>query len=108
LFEVEIQYSNTSTSNGKRGLSNGNVHVERWWLCDGCALHTTLRFDRQDGLIMMHSLEGRDQTVTSVFQWSRDRAVAEVSRVLIRSLDIESKVGRNSARTSKVHLRGAA
>jgi hypothetical protein len=108
LFEVEIQYSNTSTTNGQRELSNGNIHVERWWLCDGCALHTTLRFDRQHGLIMVHSLEGWDQVVTSAFQRSSQRAVAEVSRVLIRSLDIESNVRRNSARRSKAPIRGVA
>jgi hypothetical protein len=47
---------------------------------------------------MVHSLEGWDRVVTSAFQQSSERAVAEVFRVLIRSLGIESKVRGNSAR----------
>lgn len=108
LFEVEIQYSNTSTTNGQGERSNGSVHVERWWLCDECAVHTTLRFDRQQGLTMVHSLEGWDQVVISGFERSSERAADEVSRVLIRSLDIESNVRRNSARRSEAQSREAA
>ena len=96
--KVEIPYSNISRANGQRELGNGNRHVERWWRYDQCAVHTTLGFDRQQGLIMVHSLEGWDRVVTSAFQHSSERAVAEVFRVLIRSLGIESKVRGNSAR----------
>lgn len=107
LFEVEFQYSKTSTSNGQRELSNGKAHIERWWLCDGCSVRTSLQFDRQQGVIMVHSLEGTDRVFTSVFERSTEIALAEVSRVLIRPLDIESKIRRNSAR-SKVQIREAA
>lgn len=108
LFEVEFQYSKSSTSNGRREPINGKAHIERWWLCDGCSVHTSLRFDRRHGLIMMHSLEGTNRVFTSVFQRSSEIALAEVSRVLIRSLDIDSKVRRNSARRSKAQIMEAA
>ena len=101
LFEVEIQYGTASTSKGQREVGNGKAHIERWWLCDRCTVDTTLSYDRQRGLLMLHSLEGCDEVVTSRFERSSETAVADISRVLIRSLDIESK-------RSKVQIREAA
>lgn len=106
LFEVEIQYSDSPPPNDQREPSNGNVHVERWWLCSGCAVHTTVRFDRKQGLVMVHSLEGWDQRVTTAFPQSSGRVAAEIQRVLIRPLDLT--IRRKADSESKIETREIA
>jgi len=108
LFEVEIQYCGSAPMSGQPERSNAKALIERWWLCDACAIYTSLRFDRHQGLVIVHSLEGWEQVVASAFQRSSERTVAEVSRVLIRPLDISSKMRRNATRRSKVQIRAAA
>lgn len=56
LFEVEIQYLDTPSDNSQREVGDGRVQIERCWLCDECAAHITLRFDKRLGLVMVHSL----------------------------------------------------
>lgn len=105
LFEVEIQYSD-SPPNDQREPSNGNVHVERWWLCSVCAAHTTVRFDRKQGLVMVHLLESWNQVVTTAFPQSSRRSAAEIERVLIRPLALT--IRRKADRESKAETREIA
>jgi len=88
LFEVEIQYSGSPRPNDQREPSNGNVRIERWWLCARCAVNSTVRFNRQRGLVMVHSLEGWDPVVTTAFPQPSRRAAAKIQRVLIRPFDL--------------------
>ena len=106
LFEVEIQYSDRPRPNDQREPSNGNVHVERWWLCAGCAVNTTVGFNRQQGLVMVHSLEGWDQVVATAFPQSSRRALAEIEWGLIRPLDLT--IRRKADSESKVETRKIA
>ena len=76
------------------------MHVERWWLCPGCAVRTTVRFDRQQDLVMVHSLEYWDQVVMTAFPQSSREAAAEIQWVLIRPLDLT--IWRKADSESKV------
>jgi len=88
LFEVEIQYvERPSGSQGK--LGNGKGHVERCWLCDQCAAHIVLRFDRQRGLVVVSSFEDSKEAPTTAILQTSGKAAAGIARVLVRPLDLD-------------------
>jgi hypothetical protein len=89
LFEVEIQYVESSSRNGHGKVGNGKGHVERCWLCDQCAAHITLRFDRRMDLVMVSSLGDSEEVVTLAITQSTEKALGEVARILIRPLDLD-------------------
>jgi len=106
LFEVEVQYSESRPVNGQPVL--GRVYIERWWLCDKCAPYVVLHFDRLQGLVMTHSLSGQDEALTSTFAQLSGRTLREITRVLIRPVDLDSKVRRSLIGAIKVEEREAA
>ena len=94
LFEIEVQYSESLPANRQPQMGNGRIQIERLWLCDECAGYVTLRFDRQRGLVMAHSQPRSDEVVT-VFLQSSGGTVGEISRLLIRPLDLNMTVKPN-------------
>lgn len=84
LFEVETQYFESESGNGRGKPRNGKGHIERYWLCDQCAVHIALRFDRGRGLVMVSSLEDFEEVVTTTVPQSGPKATTQVARVLIR------------------------
>jgi hypothetical protein len=108
LFEIEVQYSGSRSANGPREPGNSTVQIERWWLCDQCVRYITVQFDKQHGLVMAHSLVGSDEVVTTKFPESREGTIGQISRVLIRSLDLDSRVRRNLIGGLRVQTREAA
>ena len=101
LFEVETQYRHSSASEPQRGPKNGKGHVELYWICDRCAAHVVLSFDRQQGLTMVGSIPDSSDVVKTVFAQLSGRNIPEISRVLIRPLDIDSAVARNGSRRTR-------
>jgi hypothetical protein len=89
LFEVEIQYRNGPSDDAPDKLGNGKGHVEWCWLCDHCAARVSLRFDPGQGLVMVRPLAVSEEVVPTAFLQSSGRNVAEISRILIRPLDLE-------------------
>jgi hypothetical protein len=75
LFEVEIEYVESTLDDGQCKLGNGKGHIERCWLCDQCAAHIALRFDRRRGLVMVSSLGGSEEALTN-----RDSAIESKGR----------------------------
>jgi hypothetical protein len=91
LFEVEIQYVESSSGNGHGKLVNGKGRVERCWLCEQCAANVTLRFDRHLGLVMISSLGDTEGAVMPQVSQSCSTPGA-IARVLVRPLDLELTV----------------
>jgi hypothetical protein len=108
LFEVEVQYSGRVPANGPREPANGTAQIERWWLCDQCMRLITLRFDRRYGLVMRHSLIGSDEVVTTKFPESSHDIFGRISRISIRSVDLDLRVRRNFVGGLRVQTREAA
>ena len=75
LFEVEIEYVESTLEDAQGKLGNGRGHIERCWLCDQCAAHIALRFDRRRGLVMVSSLGGSEEALTN-----RDSAIESKGR----------------------------
>jgi hypothetical protein len=108
LFEIEAQYSESRQVDRQPEPGNSKAHIERWWLCDECAAHITLRFDRRQGLVMRHSVVGKDEVLTTTFAQSGGRTLLDVTRVLIWPLGLESKLRRNWVGSLRVEERDAA
>ena len=83
LFEVEIQYVESIASNG-----HGKGHVERCWLCDNCAEHISLRFDRRRGLVMVSAF-GSEEPLTVAVPLAMEKCAEDIARILVRPLDLE-------------------
>ncbi len=111
LFEVEVQYSE-SPSRGQSKAGNGKRHAERCWLCDECAAHITLRFDARRGVVMVSSLKGSEEALTTASLQSNGGAVAGIARVLVRRLDrdleLTTSTKRKAAGELSVRRRGTA
>lgn len=107
LFEVEIHHRDNQSSNGQRALGNSKAHTERYWLCDQCTQEVDLHFDGRHGLVVRSRI-GSGQALRPVFQESSGRTVTEVSRVMIRPLDLNLRVRRSFSGNSKMQARDAA
>jgi hypothetical protein len=100
LFQVEIQYFENLSGEGKGKSGNGKRHVERCWLCDRCAAHVALRLERRRGLVIVSSLRDFEGSGTTVIPQLNPEAAAGIAGVLIRPLDLELTVStrREAAR----------
>ena len=111
LFEVEVQYAESLTS-GQTKPGNGKGHAERCWLCDECAAHITLRFDARRGVVMVSSLTGSEETLTTAFSQSNGGTASGIARVLVRRLDLDleltTSTKRKPAGELSVRRRGTA
>lgn len=110
LFEVEVQYTESQSSDGQTKPGNGKGHVERCWLCDQCAASITLRFDARRGAVMVSSLRSSEQALSTVLSQSNGGPTARIVRVLIRPLDLEltASTRRKTARELDEQRREAA
>jgi len=112
LFEVEVQYAESLTSDGQTKPGNGKGHAERCWLCDECAAHITLRFDARRGVVMASSLKGSEEPLTTASLQSNGGAAAGIARVLVRRLDLDleltTSTKRKPAGELSVRRRGTA
>lgn len=63
LFEVEIQYFESPSGNGRGKLFNRKGEVERCWLCDKCATRVALRLDPQHGVVIVSSTGKGEEVV---------------------------------------------
>ena len=104
LFEVEIEYVESTLDDGQGKLGNGKGHIERCWLCDQCAAHVALRFDRRRGLVMVSSLEGSEEAPTTAIPQSSPKA-AGIARVLIRPLELDLTISPRRKATSELNIR---
>jgi hypothetical protein len=106
LFEVETRYRDWP-SRERSGMScDRKVHLERFWLCDNCAVCVTLRFDRLRGLILGSTLAGQEQVLTAVILQSDGRSARDIGRLLIRSVDLNFPSGRSARAAGESKVRG--
>jgi len=107
LFEVEVQYADSLTGDGQAKPGNGKRHAERCWLCDECAAHITLRFDARRGVVMVSSLTGSEETLTTAFSQSNGGTASGIARVLARRLDVDLDLTVSTRRraASKLNVR---
>ena len=103
LFEVEVQYAESLTS-GQTKPGNGKGHAERCWLCDECAAHISLRFDARRGVVMVSSLTGSEETLTTAFSQSNGGTASGIARVLVRRLDVDLDLTVSTRRRSATKL----
>lgn len=103
LFEVEVQYRESEATNGHRKFGNGKGHIERYWLCDQCAEHVTLRFEKRQGLVMRPPV-GLEEVIIPL---SSSRTLAEIWEVRIRPLDLNFAGKRDLTGDSKVRRKAA-
>jgi hypothetical protein len=108
LFEVEIQYRNGPSDDAPDKLGNGKGHVEWCWLCDQCTARVSLRFDSGQGLVIVRPLAVSEEIVPTAFLQSSGRNVAEISRIMIRPLDLNLTTTRNAPSESNGRMREAA
>jgi hypothetical protein len=101
LLEIKTQYRSSPGSEAERNPKNGTGYIQRYWLCAHCAAHVTLFFDRQHGLTMAGSLPDSKDVIKTVFPRPNGRNVPEISRILIRRLDIDSTMARNGDRPTR-------
>jgi hypothetical protein len=73
-------------------------------LCDECAAHITLRFDGRRGVVMMSSLTGSEEALTTGFSQSNRGTAAGIARVLIRRLDVDLDLTVSTRRRSAIKL----
>ena len=99
LFEVETQYQDSPAGAPAGGPRNGKGHVELYWVCERCATHVVLFFDRQHGLTMVGSFSDSDDVVKTVLPHSSGKNVLAISRILIRPLDLDSMTRKTNQRT---------
>jgi len=104
LFEVEVQYAESLTSDGQTKSGNGKGHVERCWLCDECAARITLRFDARRGVVMVSSLTGSEEALTTALSQSNGGTAAGIARVLVRRLDVDLDLTVSTRRRSATKL----
>jgi hypothetical protein len=104
LFEVEIEYVESTLEDAQGKLGNGKGHIERCWLCDQCAAHIALRFDRR-GLVMLSSLGGSEEPLTTAIPQSSPKAAAGIARVLIRPLELDLTISPRRKATSELNMR---
>lgn len=104
LFEVEVQYAESLASDGKTKPGNGKGHAERCWLCDECAAHVTLRFDARRGVVMVSSLTGSEEALTTASSQSNGGTAARIARVLVRPLDLDLDLTVSTRRRSAIKL----
>jgi len=99
LFEIEIQYFETTDSADQGRLRNGKRYVERCWLCDQCAIHIALRFDPRRGLVVASSLGRAEGLITLATPQATVNGATGRTRALVRSLDINLRISnkRNAA-----------
>ena len=90
LFEVEIQYFESPSGNGRGNLCKRKGLVERCWLCDRCAAGMALRLDPQQGLVIVSSNGDGGEVVTRAILQLGPKA-ARTARVLVRPLDLKLK-----------------
>jgi len=105
LFEVEVQYAESPTSDSQSKAGNGKGHAERCWLCDECAAHITLRFDARRGVVMVSSLTGSEEALTTAFSQSNGGTAAGIARVLVRRLDVDFTVSTRQRLAIKLNVR---
>ena len=95
-----------------KARGNGKGHVERCWLCDECAAHITLRCDARRGVVMVSSLRGSEEPLTTASLQSNGGAAARIARVLVRRLDVDleltTSTKRKAAGELSVRRRGTA
>jgi hypothetical protein len=104
LFEVEVQYAESLTSDGQTKTGKGKGHAERCWLCDECAAHITLRFDSRRGVVIVSSLTGSEEALTTAFSQSNGGTAAGIARVLVRRLDLDPDLTVSTRRRSAIKL----
>ncbi len=104
LFEVEVQYTESLSSDGQSRPGNGKGHVERCWLCDECAARFTLRFDARRDVVMVSSLTASEEALTTAFSQSNGGAAAGIARVLVRRLDVDLDLAVSTRRRSAIKL----
>ncbi len=89
LFEVEIQYFDNLSGNGRGNLCNRKGQVERCWLFDWCVTRMALRVDPQHGVAIVSSPGDGEKVVTRAILQSRPTAAGRIARVLVRPLDLD-------------------
>jgi hypothetical protein len=95
LFEVETQYRDSSAGETGRAPRNGKGQAELYRLCERCAAQVVLRFDRSQGLVMEQSFPESNGEALAVFPQPSGTNALEISRILIRRLDLNS-IPRNA------------
>ena len=103
LLEVEIQFLDKAAANDHRDIAKGKVHIERYWLCDQCSEHVTLRFDKRQGLLMYSFVTSEEVLIPL----SSSRTVAEISQVRIRPLGLNVGGERDLTGGSEVRRQAA-
>lgn len=98
LLEVETQYRQHSDSEPGRNPKNGTGHVDLYWYCEQCAAHVALFFDRRQGLTMIASFPDSSGVLTTVLSQPSGRTGLEISRILIRPLDLDSTMTQKANR----------
>jgi hypothetical protein len=104
LFEVEVQYAESPTSDGQTKPVKGKGNAERCWFCDECAAHITLRFDAQWGVVMVSSLTGSEVALTTAISQSNGGTAARIARVLFRRLDLDLELTVSTRRKAAIKL----
>ena len=84
LFEVETKYFETPPTGDPGEARNARGQVEHYWLCDDCAMHIALRFDRERGLVTVSSPGSSSEARVTVIPQSISKVVTGVAQVLIR------------------------
>jgi hypothetical protein len=117
LFEVEIHHFESLPGDSRAKPRNCDRHVERWWLCEPCAVRVSLQFDPRLGLVMVSSVEGSRQVVTTAVQPSNPqpsnprpsnpRTGAGIARILIRPLDLDRTGWTQRSARRRLDARGS-
>lgn len=84
LFELEIQYLDRTAADGDHDVGKTKIQTERYWLCDNCAEHATLRFEKFVGLVLNSPVDIEEVAVPL----SNGIDPTDVSRIRIRPLDL--------------------
>ena len=122
LFEVEIHHFEGLPGDSRAKSRSGTRHVERWWLCEPCARRVSLQFDSRLGLVMVSSVEGSIQVVTTAVQpsnlqpsnpgpsrpqSSEQGTGAGIARILIRPLDLDRTSWTQRRARERLDARGS-
>ena len=103
LFELEIQYVERTTGDDDHEIGKNKGQIERYWLCDKCAAHATLRFDRELGLALNSPVDLKDVAIPL----SNGRDPSEISRLRSRPLDLNFNSRRDMTSVLKARRQAA-
>jgi len=105
LSEVEVQYVESTLGDGQGKLGNGKDMSS----AAGCAISAqhTSRCDSTDGggLVMVSSLGGSEEALTTAIPQSSPKAAAGIARVLIRPLELDLTISPRRKAASELNVR---